>query len=76
VAAGALQSIDERMALLVDAVQRLSLARSLQDIQEVVRVCARSLTAPMARRSCCARATGAATPTRTASIPSIPGSHQ
>ncbi len=43
-AAGALQSIDERMALLVDAVQRLSLARSLQDVKEVVRVCARSLT--------------------------------
>jgi signal transduction histidine kinase len=44
VATGALQSVDERMALLVDAVQRLSLARSLQDVQEVVRVCARSLT--------------------------------
>ena len=43
-ATGALQSIDERMALLVDAVQRLSLTRTLQDIQEVVRVCARSLT--------------------------------
>ncbi len=43
-ATGALQSIDERTALLVDAVQRLSLARSLQDIQEVVRVCARLLT--------------------------------
>ncbi len=35
---------DERMALLVDAVQQLSLARSLSDIQTVVRGVARALT--------------------------------